>query len=88
MPIYNPEPVTAFLNQEEFQVYVQSELNRIAAVFAIGEFHSIRLDQLNSFDDLPRPRDGDLAYFTENAAGPNQQGLYEWDTQTTSWKKL
>lgn len=88
MPLYNPEPVTAFLNQEEFQVYVQGELARIAAVFAIGEFQSIRLDQLNSFDDLPRPRDGDLAYFTETAAGVNQQGLYEWDTQTASWKKL
>lgn len=87
-PLYTPEPVTAFDNLEELGVYVMTELTRISALFAIGEFQSIRLDQLDELSDLPRPRDGDLAYFTENAQGANQQGLYEFDEQTDAWKKL
>ncbi len=88
MPLYTPEPVTQFDNLEELGVFVMTELTRISALFAIGEFQSIRLDQINDQADLPRPRDGDLAYFTENAVGLNQQGLYEFDEQTTAWKKL
>lgn len=88
MPIYIPEPVTTFGDVEELQVYLQKELLRIAALFAIGEFQSIRLDVIGDLADLPRPRDGDLAYFSEAAVGANQQGIYEWDSLTTAWKKL
>lgn len=88
MPVYAPEPITAFDSVEELQVYLMNELRRISDLFVVGQFQSIRFEQLNELGKLPKPRDGDLAYFTENAVGANQQGLYEFDENTDSWKKL
>ncbi len=88
MALYQPRPPPATDDIDALTVYLHEELQRVADAVAAGRFSTIRLDQLNSLDDLPRPRDGDMAYWTEAAVGNNQQGLYEWDQQSTQWKKL
>lgn len=88
MAEYRPQPAGDFATIEDLVEYLERELNNLAQAVAFGRFTTIRLDQLNSFDQLPRPRDGDVAYFTDAAAGVNQHGVYEFDEQTSAWKKL
>jgi hypothetical protein len=75
-------------DEAEFRRWTVEQMHRIAATVSVGSFYTIRLDQLDSEALLPRPRDGDVAYFTAAAQGFNQQGLYEFDEQTSAWRKL
>lgn len=81
---YAPQRLPDLPGFEDFANAVEEELAEIAKELDLPIVNSVRLEKLAEL--LPRPQDGDIAYYTTAASGVSTEGVHAYENG--SWVKL